>query len=92
MPKGMTLEQQLRQYKVYLSGSDFRDILEAAFRHTYPDWSIDDLRCIPAEARKYCDNIRCRYNFRNIPDGVILFALLARITNPEKGHINRLLR
>jgi hypothetical protein len=52
----------------------------ATFRQT---WTIDELLLHPREAANFCDEVRRRYHYFDVPDDIILRSILTRRKNPN---------
>jgi len=72
----MRLADELVASNCTFSEDDFRLILLKRLTSTYPDRTIDDLLCTPADADAYCDEIRRDIDNDNINNAVILKTLV----------------
>ena len=48
-------------------------------------WTVDELLLHPREAIRFCDMVRDRRKWYEVPDDVILRSLLQRRKHPEPG-------
>lgn len=56
--------------------ADFNDLLVDVQHSFCPDWSDEQLLCRPRSAIEFCDLVRRRANNQNLPDELILRALV----------------
>ena len=68
-----------RDYGVDMERDNFIDILCDAFADTYRgQWSLDELLLHPREALVFCDQIKRRLGAYDLPDDIILRAIMNR--------------
>ena len=73
-----------KDFGVDLSREDFADKMVECFAEIYRDtWTMDELLLHPREAAMFCDNVRRKYHYFDVPDDVILRVILARRKNPS---------
>ena len=71
------------EFGVALSKDDFTDQMVDDFAETYrDDWTIDELLLHPREATRFCDDIRRKHSYYDLPDDIILRVILGRRKNP----------
>ncbi len=71
-------------FGVLLDRDQFDDLLVDEFHgHYRGDWSIDELLLHPREALRFCDDVRRKHAFWDVPDDVILRVILQRRKNPN---------
>ncbi|MFH1924464.1 MAG: hypothetical protein ABIP48_31825 [Planctomycetota bacterium] len=71
------------EFGVNLSREDFTDQMVEAFHGTYRDgWTIDELLLHPREAVRFCDDVRRKHGYYDVPDDIILRVILTRRKNP----------
>ena len=71
------------EFGVNMSKDDFDDLMVEEFHGAYRDtWSIDELLLHPREASRFCDDVRRKHGFFNLPDDIILRVILGRRKHP----------
>ena len=71
------------KYGVEKTREEFIEDMNEAFASAYDgSISIDELLLHPREALSFCDEIRQRYRYFDLPDDIILRALIADRKNP----------
>lgn len=71
------------EFGVNLSKVDFTDQMVEDFHETYGNvWTIDELLLHPREAAIFCDQVRRRRRYFDVPDDIILRVILGRRKNP----------
>ena len=66
-------------FDVDLSREDLTDQIVSDFSETYRDtWTIDELLLHPREAVRFCDDVRRRHGYYDLPDDIILRVILTR--------------
>jgi hypothetical protein len=62
---------------VKVAPDEFADMLLAAFRATFGEQvTVEEVLVQPREANRFCDSVRQRFGYPDLPDGVILQSLL----------------
>jgi hypothetical protein len=46
-------------------------------------WTVDELLLHPREALNFCDQVRRRYGYFDVPDDIILRSIMQRRKNPN---------
>lgn len=73
-----------QDYGVELSRQDFADRIADIFNDTFKgQTTIDELLLHPKDAMEFCEDLRRRSGFFQVPDDVILRALMQRRKNPN---------
>ena len=72
-----------RAYGVDMSTEEFLDIMYSEFSDEYT-FSVDELLLRPRVAIHFCDAVRRKHNAYDLPDDIILRALLTRRKNPPE--------
>ena len=63
---------------------EFIDRLVDDFAETFRDaWSVDELLLHPREALRFCDDVRRKHGWFDVPDDIILPSVLQRRKNPN---------
>ena len=65
---------------------EFDDLAVGMFREIYRDiWTIDELLLHPSEAVRFCQDVRRKHGWHDLPDDIILRVIVARgkIRHPE---------
>lgn len=71
-------------FGVDLSKDEFVDRMVEAFGGVYRDgWTVDELLLHPREALNFCDQVRRRYGYFDVPDDIILRSIMQRRKNPN---------
>ncbi|MFO1043257.1 MAG: hypothetical protein U0941_15800 [Planctomycetaceae bacterium] len=72
-----------KEFGVDLSKPEFMDQMVDEFNAAYRDqWTIDELLLRPREALRFCDSVRGRFGYFDVPDDIILRAIMQRRKNP----------
>ena len=72
-----------RDFGVELDREHFMDEMVDEFAEACRDtWSIDELCLHPREALRFCDAVRHRKSYYDLPDDIILRSIMARRKNP----------
>jgi hypothetical protein len=72
-----------RDFGVNLEKPEFLDQMAEAFNTTYRgQWSLDELLLHPREAARFCDDVRHRFGYYDVPDDIILRSIMQRRKNP----------
>jgi len=75
---------QLQAFGVDLDKDEFIDQMVEDLNVTYRgNLTIDELLLHPREAICFCDGVRHKHNYFDLPDDIILRAILNRRKNPE---------
>ena len=70
-------------FGIPLSKDDFTDQMVDDFATIYRDtWTIDELLLHPREAALFCDDVRRKHHYFDVPDDIILRVVLGRRKNP----------
>lgn len=73
------------KYGLEMTREQFIVEMVEAFANTYQDRiSVDELLLHPKEALNFCDDTRRSAGYWDLPDDIILRALMADRKNPEK--------
>jgi hypothetical protein len=71
-------------FGVNMDREQFVDLLAEEFNTTYRGaWSVDELLLHPREAMQFCDGVRHKHGFFDVPDDIILRSVLQRRKNPS---------
>lgn len=72
-----------QEFGVDMPKDEFVDLLVGDFAQTFRDaWTIDELCLHPRDALKFCDDVRHRHGFFDVPDDIILRSIMLRRKNP----------
>ena len=72
------------EFGVDLSKEEFVDRMVNDFGEAYRGaWTIDELLLHPREAVIFCDQVRRRYGYFDLPDDIILRVIIGRRKRPE---------
>lgn len=72
-----------KEFGVDLRREDFTDQMVECFADIYRDtWTVDELLLHPREAAKFCDEVRRKYHYFDVPDDIVLRVIMARRKNP----------
>lgn len=72
-----------KDFGVDLSREDFTDKMVDTFAEAFRgQWTIDELLLHPRDAMRFCDDVRHRFGYFDMPDDLILRVILARRKNP----------
>ena len=73
------------KYGIDQSRAEFIDDMNEAFASTYMGkLSVDELLLHPREALWFCDEIRRRYRYFDLPDDIVLRAIMDPRKHPPK--------
>ena len=76
-------QYQPRDYGVEMEKSEFMDLMVDEFNAAYHGiWTVDELLLHPREAIRFCDDVRHHKKFFDVPDDIILRAIMQRRKNP----------
>jgi len=71
------------EFGVDLSREAFSDQMIDEFNGVYRGgWTIDELLLHPREATRFCDDVRRKFGYWDLPDDIILRVILTRRRNP----------
>jgi len=65
-------------YGIEVDQKAFTDQMCEALAQAYPAWSLDELLLHPREAAHFCDAVRRQHGYYDVPDDIILRAIMAR--------------
>lgn len=72
-----------KDFGVDMTREEFTDHMVGDFANAYRDgWTIDELLLHPREAARFCDDVRSKHGFYDVPDDIILRSILTRRKNP----------
>lgn len=72
-----------RDFGIDLDREAFVDQLVEEFHGAYRDsWTIDELLLHPREALQFCDDVRRKHRYFDLPDDIILRTVLNRRKRP----------
>lgn len=72
-----------QEFGVNLTRQDLSDLMVSNFAEVYRDsWTIDELLLHPREAVRFCDDVRRKHGYFDLPDDIILRSILNRRKNP----------
>lgn len=72
-----------REFGVDLTREAFADQMVDCFAEAFRgQWTIDELLLHPRDAMRFCDDVRHRYGYFDMPDDLILRVILTRRKNP----------
>jgi hypothetical protein len=73
-----------KDFGVSLGREELTDEMANAFNDIYRDcWTVDELLLHPREAAWFCDEVRRRKGYFDLPDDVILRVILTRRKSPN---------
>jgi hypothetical protein len=71
------------EFGVKMTRDELTDQMVDDFSVTYRgQWTIDELLLHPREAAWFCDDVRRKHSYFDLPDDVILRVILTRRKNP----------
>ena len=71
------------EFGINLSREEFADQMVDEFNSTYhAQWTIDELLLHPREAAIFCDQVRRKHGYFDVPDDIILRVIMTRRKNP----------
>lgn len=72
-----------REFGVDVDREEFMDQMNEEFAHAYQgSLSLDELLLRPRLAAGFCDSVRNRRRYYDVPDDIILRAIMTRRKNP----------
>lgn len=72
-----------RDYGIQMDSPEFMDQMVETFAAVYRgQWTIDELLLHPSEAIRFCGDVRRQYGYFDLPDDIILRAIMIRRKNP----------
>lgn len=73
-----------RDFGVNMEKPEFIDQMCEDFNTVYRgQWTVDELLLRPREAMRFCDDVRHRHGYYDLPDDIILRSILQRRKNPQ---------
>ena len=70
-------------FGILMDKDRFIDQMVDDFAEAYRDgWTIDELCLHPREATRFCDDVRHRHGYFDLPDDIILRSIMQRRKNP----------
>ncbi len=74
---------QPQDFGVNMDRGEFDDRLVDEFNTTYKgQWSVDELCLHPREALAFCEGVRRKFGWYDVPDDIILRTTMNRRKNP----------
>ena len=71
------------EFGVNLSRAEFSDQMVDDFSDVYRDtWTVDELLLHPREAMRFCDEVRRKHSYYDVPDDIILRVIMTRRKSP----------
>lgn len=68
-----------KEFGLNIKKTELVDQFVVAFADIYRDaWSIDELLVHPREASRFCDDVRRKHGYYDLPDDVILRGIMNR--------------
>lgn len=71
-----------KEYGVGLDRDRFDDLMVDEFHNTIRAWTIDELLLRPRDALDFCNEVRSKHGWPDLPDECILRVILQRRKNP----------
>lgn len=72
------------EFGVDRNKQDFIDLMCEEFNGTYRgQWTVDELLLHPREASRFCEDVRRKHGYFDLPDDIILRVILQRRKNPN---------
>jgi hypothetical protein len=72
-----------REFGVNLEKEEFIDQMCEEFNTTFRgQWSIDEMLLHPRDALRFCDDVRHRHAYYDLPDDIILRVIMGRRKSP----------
>jgi hypothetical protein len=72
------------EFGVNLDKEEFTDQMVDEFNIIYRGgWTIDELCLHPREAARFCDDVRRKYGYYDLPDDIMLRVIMGRRKNPN---------
>jgi hypothetical protein len=73
-----------KDYGIDMDKANFVDELASDFGEIYHgQWSVDELLLHPREALNFCDLVRRKHGWFDLPDDIMLRTLMTRRKNPN---------
>jgi hypothetical protein len=72
-----------QDFGVDIARKDFDDTCIEDFNEAYRSWTIDELLLHPAEAQRFCSDVRRKHAWYDVPDDIILRVILTDRKNPD---------
>lgn len=74
-----------KEFGVDATREDFHDQMAEDFNSYFRgQWSIDELLLHPRDAIRFCDEVRHKRHYFDVPDDIILRSILTRRKNPGR--------
>jgi len=74
---------QPQEFGIDTEKDAFIDQMADEFNEAFRSWSVDELLLHPREAQHFCDNVRRKHGYYDLPDDIILRSVLHRRKNPN---------
>lgn len=72
-----------QEFGVEMDRAEFDDMMVDEFNTAYRgSWTIDECLLHPREAALFCDEVRRKHRFFDVPDDIILRVIMTRRKNP----------
>jgi hypothetical protein len=71
-----------KEFGINLSRKELTDQMVEEFGASYRSWTIDELLLHPREAVRFCDDVRRKYAYWDLPDDIILRVIMTRRKRP----------
>lgn len=72
-------------FGIEMDKEDFRDQMVSDFNATYGGkLTLDELLLRPREAMRFCDEVRSKHLYYDLPDDIILRSAMARRKHPRR--------
>lgn len=72
-----------RDFGVDMDRDEFMDMMVEEFSTVYRGmWTIDELCLHPRDAMRFCDDVRHKHHWPDVPDDIILRSVMIRRKNP----------
>lgn len=74
-----------RDFGVDSEREDFIDLMADTFNETFRGTlTVDELLLRPRQALAFCDDVRRKFGFYDLPDDIILRSIMIRRKNPNR--------
>ena len=65
---------------------EFDDLMVEEFGNTYRGmWTVDEMLLHPREAARFCEDVRRKHGFFDLPDDIMLRVIMQRRKNPASN-------
>ena len=71
-----------KEFGVNLSREELTEQMVDEFNAAYRAWTIDELLLHPREGARFCEDVRRKFAYWDLPDDIILRVVLTRRKNP----------